>query len=253
MEVSLKELLEAGCHFGHQTVRWHPKMKPYIFAARDGIHIFDLAKTREGLIEGASFINKTIKEGKKVLFVGTKRQANDMILKLAKELDQPYVVERWLGGTLTNWDQMKKRVDKMAQMKQEREAGEYQKFTKRERLLLDREITKLEHFFGGVSQLEKLPDAIFFVDTRKEKAAVAEALAKGIPIVGICDTNSNPSDIDYVIPANDDAQGSIEMILGKIREAVLGGKKTSQEKVEKSQKEKKEKPVKKAVKTKSQV
>lgn len=234
MEVSLKELLEAGCHFGHQTVRWHPKMKPYIFAARDGIHIFDLVRTREGLLVAADFVTKVVKEGQKILFVGTKRQAKDAVLTLAKKLDQPYVNQRWLGGTLTNWDQIKKRIDKLSEMKKAREEGEYKKFTKRERLLLDREIAHLEKFFGGIASLEDLPDAIFILDTKREKAAVAEAAQKEIPIVAICDTNSDPTGIDYVIPANDDAQGSIKLILEKIKEAVLGLEKaTKKEKGEK--------------------
>lgn len=238
MEVSLKELLEAGCHFGHQTVRWHPKMKPYIFAARDGIHIFDLVKTREGLLDAADFVAKTIKEGKKILFVGTKRQAKDAVLTLAKKLDQPYVNQRWLGGTLTNWDQIKKRIDKLSEMKKAREEGEYKKFTKRERLLLDREIAHLEKFFGGIASLENLPEAIFILDTKREKAAVAEAAQKGIPIVAICDTNSDPTKIDYVIPANDDAEGSIKLILKKIEEAVLEKEK---KKVSRKKKETKKK------------
>jgi len=245
MDISLKELLEAGCHFGHQTVRWHPKMKPYIFAARDGIHIFDLVKTREGLAGASEFIAKTIKEGGKALFVGTKRQAKEAVLKTAKKLGQPYVVERWLGGTLTNWDQIKKRIERLSEMKEKREAGEYKEFTKKERLLLDREIARLEHFFGGIASLEDLPDAIFIVDTKKQKAAVAEAAKKEIPIVAICDTNSNPDKIDYVIPANDDAQKSIELILSKIKEAVLEEETTKKRKKEKgsqkSSKAKKEK------------
>lgn len=230
MDVTLKELLEAGCHFGHQTVRWHPKMKPYIFAARDGIHIFDLARTREGLLSAADFIKKTLKEDKKILFVGTKRQVKDAVLALAKKLNQPYVNQRWLGGTLTNWGEIKKRIDRLSEMKKAREEGEYKKFTKKERLLLDREIARLEHFFGGIAQLEDLPDAIFIIDTKKEKAAVAEAAQKGIPIVAICDTNSDPTNIDYVIPANDDAQGSIKLILKKIEEAVLGPEKATKKK-----------------------
>ena len=221
MDVSLEELLEAGCHFGHRTTRWHPKMKPYIFTARDGIHIFDLAQTREGLLKAASFISQTIKKGGKVLFVGTKRQAKEQIVKTAKKLGQPYVDNRWLGGTITNWDQMKKRIDKLHKMRKEREEGEYKKFTKKERLLLDREISRLESLFGGISELEKVPDAIFLVDTKNEKTAVREAARKEIPMVAICDTNSDPTNIEYVIPANDDAQKSIELILKKIEEAVL--------------------------------
>lgn len=239
MDVTLKELLEAGCHFGHQTVRWHPKMKPYIFAARDGIHIFDLVKTREGFLAAGQFLKKVVKDGNKVLFVGTKRQAKEAVLTLAKKLGQPYVSQRWLGGTLTNWDQIKKRIDHLAEMKEKREAGEYKEFTKKERLLIDREIARLEHFFGGIAGLEDLPSAIFIVDTKKEKAAVAEAAQKGIPIVAICDTNSDPGKIDYVIPANDDAEGSVKLILEKIKEAVLEKEKKEREKTSKKPKRKK--------------
>jgi len=249
MEVTLKELLEAGCHFGHQTVRWHPKMKPYIFAARDGIHIFDLVKTREGLIEAGEFLKKAIKGDKTVLFVGTKRQAKEAVLKVAKKLKQPYVCQRWLGGTLTNWEQMKKSIDKLSEMKEKREAGEYKQFTKKERLLLDREIARLEHFFGGIASLEELPDVIFIVDTKKEKAALAEADKKEIPIVGVVDTNADPGKIDYLIPANDDAQKSIELILAKIKEAVLEEEKAARK--EKKKKAKKAPKAKKGTKKKS--
>lgn len=220
MDVSLKELLEAGSHFGHQTVRWHPRMKPYIFSAREGVHIFDLAQSRENLIKAGEFLHETAAKGGKILFIGTKRQAKDLVKKTAIALGQPYATERWLGGTLTNWDQIKKRIDKMAEMKKAREAGEYNKFTKKERLLLDREIARLELLFGGISQMGKLPDAIFLVDPKKEKSAVREAVITKVPLVAICDTNCDPSLIDWVIPANDDAQKSIELIMAKIEEAI---------------------------------
>jgi len=220
MDVSLKELLEAGSHFGHQTVRWHPKMKPYIFSAREGVHIFDLAQSRENLIKAGEFLHEVAARGGKILFVGTKRQAKDIVKNAAIALGQPYATERWLGGTLTNWEQIKKRIDKMAEMKRAREAGEYKIFTKKERLLLDREIARLELLFGGISQMGKLPDAIFLVDPKKEKSAVREAVITKIPLVAICDTNCDPSPINWVIPANDDAQKSIELIVGKIQEAI---------------------------------
>jgi small subunit ribosomal protein S2 len=213
-EISLKELLEAGCHFGHQTVRWNPKMKQYIFEAREGIHIFDLAKTKEGLEAACAFIKATASQGGKILFVGTKRQAKEIIEKTAKKEGMPYVSQRWLGGTLTNFEQIKKSLQKLETLKKEKEEGKYKKYTKKENLLIDREIERLEKFFGGLVGLEELPAAIFVVDVKTEAGAVQEAARKEIPVVAIVDTNSDPDLVDYVIPANDDAQKSIELIVG---------------------------------------
>lgn len=215
-KITLKELLEAGCHFGHQTVRWNPKMKPYIFEAREGIHIFDLVKTKEGLEEACKFVSELTKAEKKILFVGTKRQAKEIIEKTAKEVKQPYVSERWLGGTLTNFEQIQKSLEKLETLKKEKEEGKYKDYTKKENLLIDREIARLEKFFGGLTSLEKLPEALFVVDVKTEAGAVLEASRKEIPVVGIVDTNSNPDLVDYVIPGNDDAQKSIELIVGVI-------------------------------------
>jgi small subunit ribosomal protein S2 len=220
VKISLKELLEAGCHFGHQSSRWDPKMKPYIFTARDGIHVFDLAKTKEGLEAACAFAKETAANGGKIIFVGSKRQAKEVIKEVAQSVGMPYVSERWLGGTFTNWEQIKERISRLKDLKEKREKGEFKKFTKKERLLIDREIARLEKLFGGVIDLEDLPEAIFVVDTKRELAAVKEANKRDIKVIGLVDTNSDPDLIDYVIPANDDAVKSIELIVRKIGEAI---------------------------------
>lgn len=229
-KVSLKDLLEAGAHFGHQARRWNPKMKDYLFGVRDGIHIFDLAKTKEGLEEAAKFVKTTAAEGGKIVFVGTKRQAGAIIKEEAKKAGMPFVDQRWLGGTVTNWGEIKKRIDKLLEMKEKKEKGEYKKYTKKEQLLIDREIAKLERKLGGLVGLEDLPEAIFVVDTKKEKAAVREAKRKGIPVVAVVDSNSDPDLVDYVIPANDDAVGAIKMIVSVIGEAAKEGRETWEKK-----------------------
>lgn len=238
-EVSLPELLEAGCHFGHQSSRWHPKMKPYIFTSRDGIHVFDLAKTKEGLEEAMEYVQGLAKEGKKTILVGTKRQAREIIEEVGKKVKMPYVSQRWLGGTITNWRQIKKRIDHLKELKEKREKGEFKERTKKERLLIDREIAKMERQFGGIADLEELPEAIFVVDTKREIAAVREARKKGIKVVGIVDTNSNPDLIDYVIPANDDAVKSIELIVEKLGQAIEEGAKPKTKKKKEKKEEKK--------------
>jgi small subunit ribosomal protein S2 len=220
IKISLKELLEAGCHFGHQSSRWNPKMKPYIFTARDGIHVFDLAKTKEGLEAACAFAKATVADGGKIIFVGTKRQAKEVIKEVAQSVGMPYVSERWLGGTFTNWEQIKGRIERLKDLKEKREKGEFKGFTKKERLLIDREISRLEKFFGGIEALEELPEAIFVVDTKREMAAVKEAKKRGIKVIGLVDTNSDPDLVDYVIPANDDATKSIELVVRQIGEAI---------------------------------
>lgn len=225
MEIKLKDLLEAGCHFGHQTSRWNPKMKPYIFTARDKIHIFDLVKTKEGLEVAYDFIKKLVADGGKIVFVGTKRQAKEIVKETAIKVGMPYSSEHWIGGTITNWDQIKKNIDKLADLKKKKESGELKEFTKKENLLIDREIAKLENHFGGISTLEHIPEALFVVDVKKELGAVKEAKARGIKVIGLVDTNSNPDLVDFVIPANDDAVKSVQLILNVIEEAVEAGKK----------------------------
>ena len=228
VKINLKDLLEAGCHFGHQASRWNPKMKPYIFTAREGIHVFDLAKTKEGLEEAMDYVKGLAKEGKKIIFIGSKRQAKEVVKEVAQSVNMPYVSERWLGGTITNWEEIKKRIKRLKDLKEKREIGEFRKFTKKERILIDREIARLEKLFGGIIDLEDLPEAIFVIDTKKEMAAVKEAKKREIKVVALVDTNSDPDLIDYIIPANDDAVKSIELVVRKIGEAI--GKKKSKKK-----------------------
>lgn len=223
-ELSLKNLLEAGCHFGHQARRWHPKMKPYLYSAREGIHIFDLAKTRDGLKVALDFVKKLAAKGGTIVFVGTKRQAKAIIKEEAQKAGMPYVAERWLGGTITNWGQIKKSIDKLKDLKVKREAGELKKYTKKEQILIDRQIARLEKFFGGLANLEKLPEAIFVVDIKREEAVIKEARQENIPVIAIVDSNANPDQVDYVIPANDDAVGPIKLIVEMIGGAAKEGR-----------------------------
>jgi len=223
-QVDLKELLEAGCHFGHQARRWNPKMDQFIYVKREGVHIFDLAITAKKLQEAMEFVKDLVKEGKQVVFVGTKRQASGIIREEAEKCGAPYVDIRWLGGTITNWDQIKKSIDKLNDYEKKKEKGEFQKYTKKENVLIDREIAKLTRFLGGLRKIRKIPEAVFIVDTKKEHAVVKEARMKGVTIIGMVDTNSDPDVIDYVIPANDDAVSSVKLIVEKMSEAVSAGK-----------------------------
>lgn len=224
-DISLQQLLEAGCHFGHQARRWNPSMDGYIYGVRDNVHIFDLVKTKKGLDEAIAFIETTVSQGGKILWVGTKRQAKAIVEESAKKIGMPYVAERWLGGMLTNFTQLQKSVTRLKSLKDRRDRGELKKYTKKEQLDLDREIAKLERFLGGVADMDKLPAAMFVVDTHHEIVAVKEAIRAGIPVVGVVDTNADPSLIDYVIPANDDAVKSIELIVGAVVEAISKGTK----------------------------
>ena len=234
LKIELKDLLDAGAHFGHQSHRWHPQMAPYLYGARDGIHIFDLVKTKEGLEEAVEFVKRTVSEGGKVIFVGTKRQAQAIIKEEALKAKMPFITERWMGGIITNWDHIKLSVEKLKDLKEKKEAGEFKKYTKKENILIDREVARLERFFGGLVDLEELPAAIFVIDVKKEKAAVKEASMKGIPVIAVVDSNSNPNLIDYVIPANDDAIGSIKLISEMIGLAAQEGREIfSKKKVDK--------------------
>jgi small subunit ribosomal protein S2 len=237
--ISLEELLEAGAHFGHQARRWNPKMEQYLYGVEEGIHIFDLAKTKEELEKALEVLKKTAKEGKVILFVGTKKQAKDKIIEMAQVTNSPYVSERWLGGTLTNFDHIKRSIDKLADMKAKVVAGEYNKFTKKERLLIEREITRLERYFGGIAGLTKFPDLMFVVDTHKEWGAVKEAKTEKVPVVGIVDSNADPTMVDYPIPMNDDAEKALEYVLGLVKEAVLEGQKPASAKKVAAKQEKK--------------
>lgn len=219
-EVTLKDLLEAGAHFGHQARRWNPKMKRYIYGERGGVHILDLVQTKKGLDEAVAYVKTLATEGRIILFVGTKRQAAGIVKDQAIKAGMPYLTQRWVGGLLTNWQEISKRIRKLYEMKDKRGKDEYKVYTKKEQLLLDREISKLEKFLGGVAGLEKLPDALFVVDTHREEVAVLEANRMGISVIGIVDTNADPDKVDYVIPSNDDAVKAVELIVTTISQAI---------------------------------
>lgn len=224
IKISLEELLNAGAHFGHQTRRWNPKMGGYIYGSEQGVHIFDLTKTKPMLEEALGFLTKTASEGKTILLLGTKKQIKDKVAEVAGEAGVPFVNERWLGGTISNFGQMKKSLKKLVEMKAGMAEGLYNKYTKKERLLIDREITRLERFFGGVTNLTQVPDVLFVIDTKREAGAVHEAKEKGVKIVGIVDSNADPDAIDYPIPMNDDASKALEYVLSLVKEAILEGK-----------------------------
>ncbi len=222
--VSMKQLLEAGVHFGHQTRRWNPKMGEYIFAERNGIYIIDLQKTVKKLEEAYSFIREVSMNGGEVLFVGTKKQAMDSIREEAIRAGMPYVNARWLGGMLTNFGTIQKRIKRLAQLKVMEQDGTFALLPKKEVIKLNLEIEKLEKFMGGITEMKKQPAALFIVDPRKERIAVAEAHKLGIPIVAIVDTNCDPDEVDYVIPGNDDAIRAVRLIAGAMADAVIEGR-----------------------------
>ncbi len=222
--VTVRALLEAGAHFGHQTKRWNPKMRQYIFTGRNGIHIIDLQKSVTGLTDAYYFIVDTIVSGKKVLFVGTKKQAQEVIIEEATRSEQLYITQRWLGGTLTNFTTIRKRLRYLAKLEEQRDRGELSRLTKAEALKTEEEIGKLNRVFGGIKGMDSLPGALFIVDPREETIAVREAHKVGIPVVAMVDTNCDPDVVDYVIPCNDDAIRSIKLITGKIADAVIEGK-----------------------------
>ncbi|MBQ6432040.1 MAG: 30S ribosomal protein S2 [Oscillospiraceae bacterium] len=222
--VSMKALLEAGVHFGHQTRRWNPKMAPYIYTERNGIYIIDLQKTVKKIEEAYSFIRELAANGENVLFVGTKKQAQDAIKEEAERVDQFYVNARWLGGMMTNFKTMRTRIDRLAQLRKMQEDGTFAMLPKKEVIKLEGEIEKLEKYLGGVKSMRKLPGALFIVDPRKERNAIAEARKLNIPIVAIVDTNCDPDEIDYVIPGNDDAIRAIRLIVATMANAVQEGR-----------------------------
>ena len=226
--VSMKQLLEAGVHFGHQTRRWNPKMAKYIFTERNGIYIIDLQKTVKKLDEAYSFVRDMAAEGGELLFVGTKKQAQESIRDEATRCGMHYVNARWLGGMLTNFRTIRKRIDRLDQLKKMGEDGTFDLLPKKEVAKLQLEVEKLEKFLGGVKNMRTLPKALFIVDPHKERIAVAEAIKLRIPIVAIVDTNCNPDEIDYVIPGNDDAIRAVKLIAGAMADAVLEGKQGEQ-------------------------
>ena len=222
--VAMKQLLEAGVHFGHQTRRWDPQMAEYIFQARNGIHIIDLQKTSKKLDEAYAFLKEQAEEGKTVLFVGTKKQAQDCMKEAAEKCGMFYVNQRWLGGMLTNFETIKKRVDRLNQLEKMQEDGTFDVLPKKEVILLKKEMEKLEKNLGGIKNMNELPGVIFLVDPKKERNAVLEARKLNIPTIGLIDTNCNPNDVDYVIPGNDDAIRAVKLIADVMANAVIEGR-----------------------------
>ncbi len=222
--VSMKSLLETGVHFGHRTRKWNPRMKPYIFTERNGIHIIDLQQTLEALTAVYALVRDRVAGGDKVLFVGTKRQAQETIELEAKRCGMPYVNARWLGGTLTNWRTIRSSIDELESLERRRDEGEFELLTKKEALSLHRRIDKLEGRLGGIREMATVPELLFVVDVRREETAIHEANLLEIPVIALVDTNCNPEKVDYVIPSNDDAIRAIKLMVSKIADAILEGK-----------------------------
>ena len=222
--ISMKALLESGVHFGHRTNKWDPRMKPYIFTERNGIHILDLQQTVKLANNAYQVIRDTVANGGTVLFVGTKRQAQETVAEEATRAGMPYVTERWMGGMLTNWNTMFKRIQELERLEKLRDSGDINRLTKKEGLLIEREITRLQTRLSGVRSMKRVPDLRFIIDVGREDAAVSEANHLNIPIVALVDTNCNPQNIDYVIPSNDDAIRAIKLLVSKMADAVLEGK-----------------------------
>ncbi|MEI5906201.1 30S ribosomal protein S2 [Bacillus spongiae] len=222
--ISMKQLLEAGVHFGHQTRRWNPKMKKYIFTERNGIYIIDLQKTVKKVEEAYKFVKEVAANDGKILFVGTKKQAQESVKEEAERSGMYFINQRWLGGTLTNFETIQKRVARLKDIERMEEDGTFEVLPKKEVVQLKKEHARLVKFLGGVKEMKELPDALFIIDPRKERIAVAEARKLNIPIVGIVDTNCDPDEIDYVIPANDDAIRAVKLLTGKMADAILESK-----------------------------
>jgi len=223
----LEEMLEAGCHFGHQIRRWHPQMKEWIYMQKSGVHIFDLAKTAQQLQHAYNYFYDLGQKGKTVVVLGTKRQAKDVVKKAAEENGVMYIVSRWLGGFMTNWSQISKSLNEMLKIEDGLKSGFFDQYTKFERVQMDKKRGRLERFFGGIRDLKKIPDVIFVVDPVREKNAVEEARTIGVPVIALADTDADPTLLDLIIPANDDSKRSIELIVTQVCEAYAAGKKAS--------------------------
>ena len=222
--VAMKQLLEAGVHFGHQTRRWDPRMAEYIFQARNGIHIIDLQKTSKKLDEAYSFVKEQAEEGKTILFVGTKKQAQECVKEAAERCGMYYVDQRWLGGMLTNFKTIRTRVERLKELERMQEDGTFEVLPKKEVIVLKKEMEKLEKNLGGIKEMEEIPGVLFVVDPKKERTAILEAKKLNIPVVGLVDTNCNPEDVDYAIPGNDDAIRAVKLIADVVANAVIEGK-----------------------------
>jgi small subunit ribosomal protein S2 len=224
MNISLRDLLESGVHFGHQTRRWNPKMRPYIYGAKNGIHIIDLQKTARGLVDATRYISQTVAHGGNVLFVGTKRAARDIVEEEARRSNMYFANNRWLGGTMTNWQTVKKSIDRLVQLEKARDDGRFDLLSKKEALTLQREIEKMDKNLGGIKGMKGLPSVLFVVDPKKEHIAIKEARTLKIPVVALCDSNCDPSGVSYVVPGNDDAIKSIRLFTAAIADACIEGK-----------------------------
>jgi small subunit ribosomal protein S2 len=222
--ISMKALLETGVHFGHRTRKWNPKMKPYIFTERNGIHIIDLQQTVAAIDTAFNRVRDTVAAGGTLLFVGTKRQAQESIQKEAERCGMPHVNQRWLGGTLTNWKTIKESINELKRLEEGQAAGEFERLTKKEELIIGRKVLKLQDRLGGIRSMSKLPDLIYIVDVRREDTAVHESNILHVPVIALVDTNCDPGGVDYVIPANDDAIRAIKLLTAKMADAVLEGK-----------------------------
>jgi len=222
--ISMKALLETGVHFGHRTRKWNPRMKPYIFTERNGIHIIDLQQTVAALDQVYNRVRDTAAAGGTILFLGTKRQAQESIQKEAERCGMPYINQRWLGGTLTNWKTIKDRINELKRLEEGQATGEFARLTKKEELIIGRKVLKLQDRLGGIRDMNALPDLLFIVDVRREETAVHEANILGVPVIALVDTNCDPNGVDYVIPANDDAIRAIKLLTAKLADAVLEGK-----------------------------
>ena len=222
--ISMKALLESGVHFGHRTNKWNPGMKPYIFTERNGIHIIDLQQTAKSLNNAYALVRDCVASGKDILFIGTKRQAQETIRDEAIRCGMPYVTERWLGGMLTNWATIAQRINELERLEKLRDTGEIKKLTKKEGLMVERDIARLQLRLSGVRNMKELPGLVFVIDVAREATAIHEANLKGIPVIGMVDTNCDPRNVDYVIPSNDDAIRAIKLVVGKIADAAIEGK-----------------------------
>lgn len=226
---SIEELFEAGAHFGHVVKKWNPKMKKYLWGAKNGIHIFDLEKTLTGITEASKALTEAATVGKRIVLVGTKRQVKLMVEEEAKRLNIPYISQRWMGGLITNWKQLKLTLDRLNSLKQKREAGQLKKYTKKEQVLFDKEIARLERIVGGISTLKEAPEVVVVFDTHKEKLAVKEASNRSVTVIGLVDSNANPDPVDYIIPMNDDSAKGLEILVRVLGQAIETGLKKNQE------------------------
>ncbi len=233
---TLLEMLKAGVHFGHQVSRWHPKMEPYIFGTKNGIHIINLERTLEELEKTYATVKKMASEGKTILFVGTKRQARDITREAAEKAGMPYLTERWIGGLITNFEECKRRLKKYRSLKEQVATGEIEKYIKKEQVMLKKQLEKMDKYLVGLSSLERIPDALYITDMRIEKTAVTEARAVGVPVIGVCDTNVDPSKATCVIPANDDAVNAIRLMASIVVDAIKEGRAEWEKKRQESQK-----------------